>query len=188
MHKSKFEKLRQLRENKQKNIVDYSAQIEKIYDEVEEQEYNAIAKRALLEDDFVVDDNGLGYVGKGLEDWDTRQSSDTSESESEVRSGNKSKSNTKRKREKKKGAIIELFNQQARKIAENKENVEKVVAPNLGEQEIMGAIFEDLDQEVDEVVQKKMKFIQHEQAKSLVVPKTNPKFTDVHSFPVVFSD
>ena len=35
-----------------------------------EAEYNAIAQRNLREDDFIVDDNGEGYLGNGLEDWD----------------------------------------------------------------------------------------------------------------------
>ncbi len=40
-----------------------------IYDQVTEEQYHQIAKRAALEDDFVVDDNGNGYAG-ALEDWD----------------------------------------------------------------------------------------------------------------------
>ena len=38
----------------------------------------------MLEDDFVVDDNGEGYAQGGLEDWDTRYPSDLGEEDEEM--------------------------------------------------------------------------------------------------------
>ncbi len=55
-----------------------------IYDVVPEDEFNTIAKKMMLEDDFVVDDNGEGYAQGGLEDWDTRYPSDLDEEEEEM--------------------------------------------------------------------------------------------------------
>ncbi len=41
-----------------------------IFEQVTEEEYNAIAQRNMRDNDFIVDDNGEGYVDQGLEDWD----------------------------------------------------------------------------------------------------------------------
>jgi DNA polymerase alpha subunit A len=49
-----------------------------IFDLVPEDEFNSIAKRMMLEDDFVVDDNGEGYGAGGLEDWDAQHDSEYS--------------------------------------------------------------------------------------------------------------
>lgn len=80
-----------------------------IYDEVTEEEYNLISKRAAFEEDFVVDDNGEGYAGRGLEDWDNH-ASDYSSDEDHNDKG-------KRKRQKHKDPISNMFKQQLKKKA-----------------------------------------------------------------------
>ncbi|CCE63655.1 hypothetical protein TPHA_0F01710 [Tetrapisispora phaffii CBS 4417] len=44
-----------------------------LYDELDENEYRSRKRQELLQDDFVVDDDGLGYVDRGVgDDWDNR--------------------------------------------------------------------------------------------------------------------
>ena len=41
---------------------------DRIYDEIDEAEYKKRRRQELLQDDFVVDDDGVGYVDRGVED------------------------------------------------------------------------------------------------------------------------
>ncbi|CDK24331.1 unnamed protein product [Kuraishia capsulata CBS 1993] len=43
-----------------------------IYEEVDEDEYRKHKRDQLLQDDFIVDDNGEGYVETGADEWDNR--------------------------------------------------------------------------------------------------------------------
>lgn len=52
-----------------------------IYDEVDEESYKKLLRKRLDEDDFVVDDNDLGYADDGREEWDTGQNYSDSEDE-----------------------------------------------------------------------------------------------------------
>ncbi|KAJ3276787.1 DNA-directed DNA polymerase alpha catalytic subunit pol1 [Terramyces sp. JEL0728] len=106
-----------------------------IYDEVTEEEYNAIAKRAILEDDFVVDDNGEGY-GRGIEDWDAPQS----DSESDLEQDQVPK---KRKKKKDGGIITALINNQNKRIAQQK--VVKEIVTTEKENEFLSSIFNDIE-------------------------------------------
>ena len=88
--------LKRLRENRQSGntaLQDYKviqltlvAEEAAIFDLVTEEEFNAISKRQIMEDDFVVDDNGEGYANRGLEDWDKPQS-DFSDDEEQTEKG-----------------------------------------------------------------------------------------------------
>ncbi|KAI8892093.1 DNA polymerase alpha subunit p180 N terminal-domain-containing protein [Globomyces pollinis-pini] len=76
-----FSKLRELRSKNETNLASYTVNEDTtIYDEVSIHEFNSIAKRAMLEDDFVVDDNGAGYAN-GLENWDDPLSNSDSDSD-----------------------------------------------------------------------------------------------------------
>ena len=46
---------------------------EQLYDEVDEDGYKKIVRSRLDQDDFIVDDNGEGYVDDGREDWEDGQ-------------------------------------------------------------------------------------------------------------------
>lgn len=60
-----------------------------IFEQVTEEEYNAIAQRNMRDNDFIVDDNGEGYVDNGLEDWDNvSMDSESSDDEDETAKGN----------------------------------------------------------------------------------------------------
>jgi DNA polymerase alpha subunit A len=41
-----------------------------VYDNVDDDQYKDIVRKRLDRDDFVVDDNGEGYVDDGREEWD----------------------------------------------------------------------------------------------------------------------
>lgn len=56
-----------------------------VYDVVDDDDYKSIVRGRQLEDDFIEDDDGSGYVDHGLEDWD-RSSNDEDGHEQEERS------------------------------------------------------------------------------------------------------
>lgn len=56
-----------------------------IYDEVDEKEYRNIKRKELLQDDFVVDDDGLGYVDRGIEEQQEYYSDEYSDVEENTR-------------------------------------------------------------------------------------------------------
>lgn len=55
-----------------------------LYDEVDDEGYKKIVRDRLDQDDFVVDDNGEGYIDDGREDWDN-ENVYTSESENDAK-------------------------------------------------------------------------------------------------------
>ncbi|KAJ8101126.1 hypothetical protein POJ06DRAFT_89105 [Lipomyces tetrasporus] len=54
---------------------------EAIYDEVDEAGFKQVVQKRLMDEDFVVDDNGLGYADNGTYDWDHTGENDDSEVE-----------------------------------------------------------------------------------------------------------
>jgi DNA polymerase alpha subunit A len=56
-----------------------------VYDNVDDDEYKTLVRKRLDRDDFVVDDNGEGYVDDGREDWDEEKPYDDSESDGDKR-------------------------------------------------------------------------------------------------------
>ena len=61
-----------------------------LYDEVDDDDYKKLVRRRLDEDDFVVDDNGEGYVDDGREEWDNDPGYYDSDSEQDTRPRGKS--------------------------------------------------------------------------------------------------
>lgn len=85
---SKFEELRRLRESGKTRLDTYEVEEEEqLYEEIDEEGYKKIVKNRLLEDDFVVDDHGEGYIDYGVDDWGAEPGG---ESYSEDESGPKS--------------------------------------------------------------------------------------------------
>jgi len=117
--KQHFAELRRLREEGKTRLTTYEVEEdEKLYEDVDEDEYKQIVRKRLDEDDFVVDDGGEGYVDNGMDDWgdEGKYYSD------EDGEGNEklSKKELKRKREEEKerrdrqeGAITKYFNKSA---------------------------------------------------------------------------
>ncbi|EST08774.1 Zinc finger, DNA-directed DNA polymerase, family B, alpha [Kalmanozyma brasiliensis GHG001] len=50
----------------------YSDEDDAIYDEVSEDEYRSILRGRVMDDDFIEDDDGSGYVDHGQDEWDDR--------------------------------------------------------------------------------------------------------------------
>ncbi|KAJ8123307.1 hypothetical protein ONZ43_g711 [Nemania bipapillata] len=97
--RNKLAELRALRASGKKAYDTYEVAEERaLYEEVDENEYKKIVRDRLNQDDFVVDDNGEGYVDDGREDWDRAQAYD-SESEDDVAAGPRDRKTEKRKRE-----------------------------------------------------------------------------------------
>lgn len=83
---SKFAELRALKASGKKRIEVYKAvEDENIYEEVDEAGYKQVVRNRLDQNDFVVDDNGLGYADNGMDDWDQRHDEYNSEEEVENR-------------------------------------------------------------------------------------------------------
>ncbi|KAH4967874.1 DNA polymerase [Parastagonospora nodorum] len=71
---AKLAELRALRAAGKTRLSTYEvAEEEQLYDEVDEDGYKKIVRSRLDQDDFIVDDNGEGYVDDGREEWDDGQ-------------------------------------------------------------------------------------------------------------------
>ena len=70
-------KLAELRANRAAGKTRFSTyeveEEEQLYDEVDEDGYKKIVRSRLDQDDFIVDDNGEGYVDDGREEWEDGQ-------------------------------------------------------------------------------------------------------------------
>ncbi|KAJ8125386.1 hypothetical protein O1611_g8253 [Lasiodiplodia mahajangana] len=97
--RNKLAELRALRASGKKAYDTYEVAEERaLYEEVDENEYKKIVRDRLNQDDFVVDDNGEGYVDDGREDWD-RAPAYYSESEDDIAAGPRDRKSEKKKRE-----------------------------------------------------------------------------------------
>ncbi|KAH0557083.1 hypothetical protein GP486_005129, partial [Trichoglossum hirsutum] len=80
----KFAEYRELRALGKTRLSTYKVQEEeKLYEELDEESYKRVVRDRLNQDDFVIDDNGEGYVDDGREDWSNDRRND-SESEEEL--------------------------------------------------------------------------------------------------------
>ncbi len=68
------------------DFLDFNDDVD-IYDEVDEDGYKDVVRKRLDQDDFVVDDNGEGYVDDGREEWDDEKRYSESESDGDRRPG-----------------------------------------------------------------------------------------------------
>ena len=69
--RAKLEELRKLRVSKKTRLSSYKTQDEqRLFDELDENEYRKVQRSRLDQDDFVVDDNGEGYVENGMDEWE----------------------------------------------------------------------------------------------------------------------
>lgn len=70
---SRRNKLKELRDARQagSSLITYSnGEDEEIYDEVDENTYREHKRDQMMNDDFIVDDDGEGYVDNGVDEWD----------------------------------------------------------------------------------------------------------------------
>ncbi|KAH7243278.1 uncharacterized protein BKA55DRAFT_647837 [Fusarium redolens] len=99
-HRARLAELKALRESGKKVFDTYKvADVDNLYDEVDEDGYKKVVRERLNQDDFVVDDNGEGYADDGREDWDRVQAyGSESEEEATIR-GRPSKTAKKNRQE-----------------------------------------------------------------------------------------
>lgn len=98
--RAKLEELRALRAAGKKRLSTYEVEEQdSIYDEVDEEGYKKVVRQRLDEDDFVVDDNGEGYVDDGREVWNDDPMIDSGSDSEELPARGKA---AKRKREEEK--------------------------------------------------------------------------------------
>lgn len=83
----KLKKLQALRKGKSVDDSESDGDYDKIYDEIDEKEYRDRKRQELLRDDFVVDDDGVGYVDRGVEEEYHNQDDYSSEEELDAKSG-----------------------------------------------------------------------------------------------------
>ncbi|KAF2644604.1 DNA polymeras-like protein alpha catalytic subunit [Massarina eburnea CBS 473.64] len=70
-HAAKLAELRALRAAGKTRLSTYEvAEEDQLYDEIDEEGYKKLVRGRLDQDDFIVDDNGEGYVDDGREEWD----------------------------------------------------------------------------------------------------------------------
>lgn len=89
-----LKRLQQARANKSTKELydDESDGNDKVYDLIDENEFRERKRQELLRDDFVVDDDGLGYVDRGVDEWDDRyRMQDDSEDETPNKTGKRIK-------------------------------------------------------------------------------------------------
>ena len=108
--------LRALRASGKKRLATYEVEEQgDVYDEVDDEGYKKVIRNRLDEDDFVVDDNGLGYADDGREVWNERNdygSESDSESDEQPARGKAAKSQReeeKQKKEKLNNGIAKYF-------------------------------------------------------------------------------
>jgi DNA polymerase alpha subunit A len=83
--KARLAELKALRASGKTRVATYEVDdVEKIYEEVNEEDYKKVVRKRLEDDDFVVDDNGEGYADDGREDWQNDPQDEYSESEEEA--------------------------------------------------------------------------------------------------------
>src|SRR3954467_15676326 len=74
--------LRALKASGKKATANYKvADVDDLYEEVDDEQYKKLIRDRLDQDDFVVDDNGEGYADDGREEWDRRPAYDTESEE-----------------------------------------------------------------------------------------------------------
>lgn len=84
---SRAERLAQIRALRAAGKTGFDAyevqEAESIYDTVDDEGYKKVVRGRLDQDDFVVDDNGEGYVDDGREDWQDERRPASTDSESD---------------------------------------------------------------------------------------------------------
>ncbi|KAK9761960.1 DNA-directed DNA polymerase alpha catalytic subunit pol1 [Basidiobolus ranarum] len=153
----KYAQLRDLKQRGESRIKTYEVQEDIIYDEVDEKEYSKLVKSRLEEQDFVVDDDGSGYVDHGTEDWGQEGYSDEFSDDNTIPNNGtpKRKRNSKSKKENKvqKEKINPFFTRAHQNLGSSGKNL----TSSANEQEFMNSLLNDVDTSVNTHILKKQK-------------------------------
>lgn len=72
-NRTQLEELKALRASGKKRLSTYQVEEQgDVYEEVDDEGYKKLIRNRLDEDDFVIDDNGMGYADDGREEWNDR--------------------------------------------------------------------------------------------------------------------
>ncbi|KAJ1536784.1 DNA-directed DNA polymerase alpha catalytic subunit pol1, partial [Nowakowskiella sp. JEL0078] len=130
----------------------------KIYDELPEEDYIKISKKKRMEgDNFVEDDDGVGYADYGQNDWESEEYSDEEEELNRHNSkGKKTSSKLKKVPPKlaKKDAQIATFFANASKKSKS---TPKVETTEQEDEDLMKSIFADVDDSISKRAPKRQK-------------------------------
>lgn len=79
----KADRLAALREAREKGgrLSQWKAGDSELYDEVTDEQYRSIVGSRLEQDDFIIDDDGSGYVDNGMDDWGGGEDDEESDDE-----------------------------------------------------------------------------------------------------------
>lgn len=140
---SKFEELKAARAGGKSRLDQYNPEADnyKLYDEIDEVDY----QRSKLQDDFVVDDQGEGYVDNGMDDFEREDEYYSDEEEADEDRGRGRKGKKKGKKDKSggekvaEGAIDRLFRKPALQIQK------KAVVSTEEDADFMASLLGELD-------------------------------------------
>ncbi|KAI5293957.1 DNA-directed DNA polymerase alpha catalytic subunit pol1 [Ascosphaera acerosa] len=143
--------LRRLRASGKTRLSTYEVEEDgDVYDEVDDEEYKKIIRRRLDQDDFVVDDNGIGYADDGREEWDDGRRYDDSDGSDagDYRLTGKAAKRKREEDERKKEAIDDgiqkYFNRGDATIAKKP----KPAATTAADEEFMASLLGEVDTNV----------------------------------------
>ncbi|RVD90002.1 uncharacterized protein DFL_000985 [Arthrobotrys flagrans] len=151
--RAKLEELKKLRGSKKTRLSSYKPQDEqRLFDELDENEYRKVQRSRLDQDDFVVDDNGEGYVENGMDEWEVgRDRDDYASSSDENDNPARASAKGKRKREAESttrkdqdGSINKYFTSMAAQAA-TKHKAESTVEDKEFLNELLGQMDESRD-------------------------------------------
>ncbi|KKA27145.1 hypothetical protein TD95_000405 [Thielaviopsis punctulata] len=121
-------------------------EVESFYEEVDEKEYLNIRRERLNEDDFVVDDNGAGYVDDGREEWDREEeyySEDEAIDQSRPKLSKKKKAEEQAKKDANMRDITEFFNKGP--VARPKAKLTKQTVKTKEDDDFLESILDGID-------------------------------------------
>lgn len=135
---SKKDKLKRLREARRTGkVLDASDDEDaSIYDEVDEDTFRKHKRDQLMNDDFIVDDNGEGYVDNGVDEWDDATRPNYYSDEEEPSRKRKREKTAKKVAKVSTTADINTFFQPAASKAEPKKNVSASIDDILDDFEV----------------------------------------------------
>ncbi|KAK4242477.1 hypothetical protein C8A03DRAFT_11363 [Achaetomium macrosporum] len=174
--RDRFAELRALRQAGKKKFDTYEvAEVEDLYEEVDENQYKNIVRDRLNQDDFVVDDNGEGYADDGREEWDRVHAYESESDDAGPVRGKERKSKKQREEEQaKKDAndrdISEYFTKGAAK-AQPKPKIIKTEEDDKFLADLLGEVDSNVPVPLPRVPKKRDRSVDRRRARALSPPR-----------------
>ncbi|KAI9204886.1 DNA polymerase family B-domain-containing protein [Polychytrium aggregatum] len=132
-----------------------SQQDTQIYDMVEEEEFTEKYRLGLVDDDFVVDDDGRGYVDDGRDHWENSSEGDPEDDEDGEEKADEDRKKRKHTRKEKSAPIVQMLAKMGQAAAPKP----RAQDPHKQEKDadFLSSLLGDLDNEVLEYPQKRFK-------------------------------